>query len=109
MSGEEPAQEGGREVPAPGGGRARAPRRLARRASERIPPRAELMEQAAEASRAGIRTRRERILATARPILQASVAASLAWLFATEIVGHSAPFFAPISAVITLGLTVGQR
>src|SRR4051794_14165508 len=94
----------------------RAPRRLARRAgertrraSERIPPRAELIEQAAEASRAGMRTRRERIIATARPILQASVAASLAWLVATEVVGHSTPFFAPISAVITLGLTVGQR
>jgi uncharacterized membrane protein YgaE (UPF0421/DUF939 family) len=94
----------------------RVPRRLARRASERtrrasdrIPPRAELIEQAAEASRTGIRTRRERIIATARPILQSSVAAALAWLFATEVVGHSTPFFAPISAVITLGLTVGQR
>jgi uncharacterized membrane protein YgaE (UPF0421/DUF939 family) len=87
----------------------RAPRRLARRATERIPARAELMEQAAEASRAGIRTRRERILTTARPILQTSVAASLAWLIATEVVGHSTPFFAPISAVITLGLTIGER
>jgi uncharacterized membrane protein YgaE (UPF0421/DUF939 family) len=67
------------------------------------------MEQAAEASRAGIRTRRERILTTARPILQTSVAASLAWLIATEVVGHSTPFFAPISAVITLGLTIGER
>jgi uncharacterized membrane protein YgaE (UPF0421/DUF939 family) len=94
----------------------RAPRRLARRAGERtrragerIPPRAELIEQAAEVSRAGIRTRRERIIATARPILQSSVAAALAWLIATEVVGHTTPFFAPISAVITLGLTVGQR
>jgi uncharacterized membrane protein YccC len=67
------------------------------------------MEQAAEVSRAGIRTRRERIIATARPILQTSVAASLAWLIATEVVGHSTPFFAPISAVITLGLTIGER
>jgi uncharacterized membrane protein YgaE (UPF0421/DUF939 family) len=67
------------------------------------------MEQAAEASRAGLRTRRERIIATARPILQTSVAASCAWLAATELVGHQQPFFAPISAVITLGLTVGQR
>jgi uncharacterized membrane protein YccC len=87
----------------------RATRRLARRATERIPPRGELMEQAAEASKAGIRTRRERIIATARPILQTSVAASLAWLIATEVVGHSQPFFAPISAVITLGLTIGER
>ncbi len=78
-------------------------------ARERIPPRAELIEQAAEASRAGIRTRRDRIITTARPILQTSVAAALAWLIATELVGHEQPFFAPISAVVTLGLTVGER
>jgi uncharacterized membrane protein YgaE (UPF0421/DUF939 family) len=71
--------------------------------------RPELLEQAAEASRAGLRTRRERIVAGARPILHSAVAASLAWLVATEVVGHEQPFFAPISAVITLGLTVGQR
>jgi uncharacterized membrane protein YgaE (UPF0421/DUF939 family) len=100
-------EDGGR---AERGRRARqAPRRLATRASQRIPPRAELIEQAAEASRAGLRTRRERIIMTARPILQTSVAASCAWLVATELVGHPQPFFAPISAVITLGLTVGQR
>jgi uncharacterized membrane protein YgaE (UPF0421/DUF939 family) len=85
------------------------PRRLARRASERIPPRAELIEHAAEASRAGLRTRRERVITVARPILQTSVAASAAWLIATELVGHDQPFFAPISAVVALGLTVGQR
>jgi len=82
---------------------------LARRAGERIPPRAELMEQAAEASRAGLRSRRERIITVARPILQTSVAASAAWLIATEVVAHDEPFFAPISAVVTLGLTVGER
>jgi uncharacterized membrane protein YgaE (UPF0421/DUF939 family) len=71
--------------------------------------RPELLEQAAEASRAGVRARRERIAAGARPILHSAVAASLAWLVATEVVGHEQPFFAPISAVITLGLTVGQR
>jgi uncharacterized membrane protein YgaE (UPF0421/DUF939 family) len=86
-----------------------SPRRLARRAGERIPPRAELMEQAAEASRAGLRSRRERVITVARPILQTSVAASAAWLIATELVGHEQPFFAPISAVVTLGLTVGER
>jgi uncharacterized membrane protein YgaE (UPF0421/DUF939 family) len=71
--------------------------------------REELLEQAAEASRAGLRTRQERIGAAARPILHSAVAASLAWLVATEVVGHDQPFFAPISAVITLGLTVGER
>jgi uncharacterized membrane protein YgaE (UPF0421/DUF939 family) len=67
------------------------------------------MEQAAEASRAGLRSRRERIITVARPILQTSVAASAAWLIATELVGHDQPLFAPISAVVTLGLTVGER
>jgi len=69
----------------------------------------ELLEQAAEASRTGLRTRRQRITTSARPILHSAVAASLAWLVATEMVGHQRPFFAPISAVVTLGLTVGER
>jgi uncharacterized membrane protein YgaE (UPF0421/DUF939 family) len=90
-----------------GGGRVR---RLGPQAIERrFGGRDELLEQAAEASRAGLRSRRERIVAGARPILHSAVAASLAWLVATEVVGHDQPFFAPISAVITLGLTVGQR
>jgi uncharacterized membrane protein YgaE (UPF0421/DUF939 family) len=71
--------------------------------------RAELLEHAAEVSREGLRTRRERVITTARPILQSAVAAALAWLVATEVVGHEQPFFAPISALITLGLTVGER
>jgi uncharacterized membrane protein YgaE (UPF0421/DUF939 family) len=85
-------------------------RRLGPQAIERrFGTRDELLEQAAEASRAGLRTRQERIVAGARPILHSAVAASLAWLLATQVVGHEQPFFAPISAVITLGLTVGQR
>jgi Fusaric acid resistance protein-like len=89
-------------------------RRLRRRVSERLPehslpPRAELMEQAAERSRAGIRSRRERLVETARPILHTAVAAAGAWFVAHELIGHKAPFFAPTAAVITLGLTVGQR
>ncbi|MDQ5833747.1 MAG: FUSC family protein [Actinomycetota bacterium] len=69
----------------------------------------ELLEQAADVSRAGLRTRRERIIAAARPILHTSLAAAIAWLVATEVFSHTDPFFAPISAVVTLGLTVGQR
>jgi uncharacterized membrane protein YgaE (UPF0421/DUF939 family) len=76
---------------------------------ERIPGRDELLEQAAEASRAGLRHRRDRIGVTARPILQAAIAAALAWLIAQKVVGHGQPFFAPVSAVITLGLTVGEQ
>jgi uncharacterized membrane protein YgaE (UPF0421/DUF939 family) len=93
-----------------GSGRVGRVRRLGPQAIERsFGRRDELLEQAAEASRAGVRARRERIVAGARPILHSAVAAALAWLVATELVGHEQPFFAPISAVITLGLTVGQR
>ena len=88
--------------------------RLRQRVSDRLPehqlpPRAELMEQAAQASRAGIRSRRQRLVETARPILHTAVAAAGAWFVAHDVVGHKAPFFAPTAAVVTLGLTVGQR
>jgi uncharacterized membrane protein YgaE (UPF0421/DUF939 family) len=76
---------------------------------ELIPRRDELFEQAAEASRAGLRTRRDRLIVTARPILQSAVAATLAWLIAQKLVGNDQPFFAPVSAVITLGLTIGEQ
>ncbi len=69
----------------------------------------EMRAEAAARSRAGIERRRESILVSARPILHTAVAASLAWLAATELLGHSRPFFAPVAAVITLGLTLGQR
>jgi uncharacterized membrane protein YgaE (UPF0421/DUF939 family) len=75
----------------------------------RFGPRTELLGQAAEVSRAGLRTRHQRVIATARPILQSAVAAALAWLVATDVFGHDQAFFAPISALITLGLTVGER
>ena len=81
----------------------------ARRSARREIHGAELLEQAAEVSRAGLRSRGERIIAGARPILHTSLAAGLAWFVATEVIDHRDAFFAPISAVITLGLTVGQR
>ena len=46
---------------------------------------------------------------SARPILHTAVAASLAWLVATEVLGHDRPFFAPVAAVVTLGLSLGRR
>jgi uncharacterized membrane protein YgaE (UPF0421/DUF939 family) len=42
-------------------------------------------------------------------IIQVALSAGAAWLVATELFGHEAAFFAPISAVIVLGLTVRQR
>ena len=74
--------------------------------SDRAAP---LIEEAAERSRVSMRTRLERLRLSWRSVLQAGVAAGLAWLIATEVFGHTAPFFAPVSAIITLGLTISQR
>src|SRR5215207_8688226 len=73
------------------------------------PMRTPLIEEAAERSRISMRTRLERLRFAWRSIFQASVSAALAWLVATEVLGHATPFFAPVSAIITLGITVGQR
>ena len=42
-------------------------------------------------------------------ILQTAVTAGLAWFVAEQLLGHPTPFFAPVAAIITLGVTYGQR
>src|SRR5437016_10254876 len=42
-------------------------------------------------------------------IVQAALAAGLSWLVAVHLVDHRAPFFAPVAAVVCLGITLGQR
>lgn len=42
-------------------------------------------------------------------IIQVTLAAGLAWLVATQLFGHSTPFFAPISVVLILGLAIERR
>ncbi len=56
-----------------------------------------------------IEVRLQRLRATAPYLAQAALATALAWLVATELVGHRSPFFAPISALLVLGLSAGQR
>jgi hypothetical protein len=51
----------------------------------------------------------ERLMANVWPILQTSVAASLAYVLAAVVLRNEQPFFAPIAAVVTLGLAPGQR
>jgi len=45
---------------------------------------------------------------TAVPIVQAALAAGLSWLIGVHIVDHCAPFFAPVAAIVCLGMTLGQ-
>jgi hypothetical protein len=62
---------------------------------------------------AGARGARElrRAAAIVWPLLQATAAATLAWVIATHGLGHEDPFFAPIAAVIALNTSgrVGSR
>jgi uncharacterized membrane protein YgaE (UPF0421/DUF939 family) len=78
----------------------------ARPLSDRAAP---LIEEAAERSRVSWHTRVTRLRLAWRSVLQAGVAAGVAWLIATEVFGHQDPFFAPVSAIITLGLTISER
>ena len=50
-----------------------------------------------------------RLRSSALPIVQCALAAGLAWWVAKDLVGHSQPFFAPIAAVVSLGLSLGAR
>ncbi|HZC19489.1 MAG TPA: FUSC family protein, partial [Rubrobacteraceae bacterium] len=54
-------------------------------------------------------SRTERLMANVWPILQTSVAAGLAYFSATVVLGNEQPFFAPVAAVVTLGLAPGER
>lgn len=50
-----------------------------------------------------------RLFRTGIPIVQCAVAAGTAWALALHVVGHPQPFFAPIAAVVSLGISLGQR
>jgi hypothetical protein len=76
----------------------------------RIPERAApFLEDAAERSRVSMRTRLERVRVAWRSVLQAGLAAAVAYLVATKLIGHPRPFFAPVAAIITLGLAFAER
>lgn len=68
-----------------------------------------LLEDAAERSRLSLRERLNRLRAAWRTLLQAGLATVVAWVIAHDVIGHAQPFFAPIAAIVTLGVTVGQR
>jgi len=61
-----------------------------------------------EAVEGSVQRRLNRVRGAWLEILQAGAAAGLAWYLAQLTVGQSRPFFAPISAVLSLGLSRGQ-
>lgn len=69
----------------------------------------DLGPRAVDRSRASLRTRWSRLERRAPFILQIGVGAGIAWLVAHDLLGHRLPFFAPITAAISLGMSYGQR
>ncbi|WP_319945770.1 FUSC family protein [Nocardia macrotermitis] len=51
----------------------------------------------------------QRLRKSALPILQCAVGAGIAWFIAHRLIGHASPFFAPIAAVISIGVAFGAR
>ncbi len=56
-----------------------------------------------------MRARWRRLSSRSWHIGQSAVAAAVAWLLAKHLLGHPAPFFAPVVAIVSLGTSYGQR
>lgn len=59
--------------------------------------------------RLAVATRAARLRRYRWHIAQCAIAASVAWLLASRVLGHGTPFFAPVAAIVSLGLSYGQR
>jgi uncharacterized membrane protein YgaE (UPF0421/DUF939 family) len=70
---------------------------------------APLLEEATERSRVSMRTRWQRLRLAWRLLFQAAVAVAIAWGVSKAVWGHTAPFFAPVAAIIALGQSYHQR
>lgn len=66
-------------------------------------------EEAMVRGRSSLDTRLGRWRTKRWQIAQCAVAAGVAWFVARDLLGHPAPFFAPVAAVVSLGTSYGQR
>lgn len=66
-------------------------------------------ELAWKRSRVSLAERLRRLRSKGWHLVQASVAAGVAWLVAADVLHHQTPFFAPVAAVVCLGTSYGQR
>ena len=69
----------------------------------------ELLNATRRRSRAQLAERVAELRANWLSLVLAALAAAVAWLVARELLGHRQAFFAPVAAILTLGLTAGQR
>lgn len=69
----------------------------------------DLAPRAARRGRASLRARVARLRQRSFLIGQVAVAAAVSWLVAHDVLGHPRPFFAPVAAIVGLGVSYGQR
>lgn len=69
----------------------------------------EIIGRLSLSTKTDLSTRVARVRANAVLIVQAAVAAALAFGLASRLPGHPTPFFAPIAAVVTVAMSMGQR
>lgn len=75
----------------------------------RMPSASDLPARVAARSRTEARIRTDRLGSRLVFIVQCGFGAAVAWWVAREVFGHAMPFFAPVTAIITLGMSYGQR
>ncbi len=67
------------------------------------------LEGALDRGRTSLSTRLDRWRTKRWQIAQCAAAAGVAWWLAVDVFHHTAPFFAPVAAVVSLGTSYGQR
>lgn len=74
-----------------------------------MPSASDLPARVAARSRSEARIRTDRLSSRLAFIVQCGFGAALAWWVAGDLFDHTMPFFAPVTAIITLGMSYGQR
>ena len=65
--------------------------------------------QAAERGRMSVRVRVDRLTSRAPLVAQSAIAGGASWFVAHDVLGHPAPFFAPVAAIVVSGQSYGHR
>ena len=77
-----------------------------------VPDRSPIGDASRRYARRGGRDVRDRMVRLRQRsflIVQVAIAAAVAWFIAHDLLGHEQPFFAPVAAIISLGMSYGQR
>ncbi|QLY30775.1 aromatic acid exporter family protein [Nocardia huaxiensis] len=70
---------------------------------------ADTFDAAKESVGSRLRKAGKRVRSSLLPIVQCAIGAGLAWFLAHHVIGHAQPFFAPMAAMISIGVSFGAR